>query len=57
MPLFRASSDGWHPLPPQLARRVTEITENKFDADLVEMKGKTADQLKELYKARDIEPQ
>jgi succinate dehydrogenase/fumarate reductase-like Fe-S protein len=45
------------PPSPHLARRVAEIEEKKFDAGIDEMKTKTTDQLKELYKARDIEPQ
>jgi succinate dehydrogenase/fumarate reductase-like Fe-S protein len=45
------------PPSPHLARRVAEVEEGKFGAGLAEMKGKTADQLREMYKARDIEPQ
>jgi len=45
------------PPSPHLARRVAEIEEGKFDAGIAEMKKKSADQLREMYKARDIEPQ
>jgi succinate dehydrogenase/fumarate reductase-like Fe-S protein len=45
------------PPSPHLARRVTEINEGKFDAGIADMKTKTTDQLKEMYKAREIEPQ
>jgi succinate dehydrogenase/fumarate reductase-like Fe-S protein len=45
------------PPSPHLARRVGELEEGKFAAGLEEMKEKSADELREMYKARDIEPQ
>lgn len=45
------------PPSPHLAHRVDEIKDGKFDADLGEIKKKGADELREIYKARDIEPQ
>lgn len=45
------------PPSPHLARRAGEIEEGRFDDHVGEMKKKSADELRELYKARDIEPQ
>ena len=45
------------PPSPHLAQRAGEIEEGGFEADIGEMKKKNADELRELYKARDIEPQ
>lgn len=45
------------PASPHLAKRVSEIGVGKFDAGVGEMKKKSADELREMYKARDIEPQ
>ncbi len=45
------------PASPHLAKRVGEIKAGRFDAELGEMKGKSAGELREMYKARDIEPQ
>ena len=50
---------GRHIAPPSvhLAKRVSEIEAGKFDAELEAMGHKTKDELREMYKARDIEPQ
>jgi succinate dehydrogenase/fumarate reductase-like Fe-S protein len=50
---------GCHILPrsPHLAKRVAEIEAGKFDAGLKEIMAKSKDELREMYKARDIEPQ
>lgn len=45
------------PPSPHLAKRVAEIEAGKYDAELDEMMKKTTEELKTLYKARDIEPQ
>ncbi len=45
------------PPSPHVAKRVGEIMEGKFDADLAGMKEKKVDELREMYKSRDIEPQ
>ncbi|UCH79498.1 MAG: 4Fe-4S dicluster domain-containing protein [Candidatus Coatesbacteria bacterium] len=45
------------PPSPHLAQRVAEIKEGTFEAGLGEMKEKSKDELTEMYKARDIEPQ
>jgi succinate dehydrogenase/fumarate reductase-like Fe-S protein len=45
------------PPSPHLAQRVAEINEGAFEGGLGEMKQKNKDELTEMYKARDIEPQ
>lgn len=45
------------PASPHVAKRVGEIGEGRFDDQLSEMKKKSKDELREMYKARDIEPQ
>ena len=45
------------PPSPHLAQRVAEIKEGAFEGRLGDMKRKTKDELTEMYKARDIEPQ
>lgn len=45
------------PPSPHLAKRKAEIEAGKFDGDLEAMTKKTKDELREMYKARDIEPQ
>lgn len=49
---------GRHLAPParHLAQRVAELQTGAFDAALDELTRKTKDELRELYKARDIEP-
>ena len=45
------------PASPHVAKRAAEIEAGKFDGDLEAMTKKTKDELREMYKARDIEPQ
>jgi len=45
------------PASPHVAKRAAEIEAGKFDGDLEAMTKKTTDELREMYKARDIEPQ
>ncbi len=45
------------PRSPHLAKRVAEIEAGKFDAELDAITKKTEAELREMYKARDIEPQ
>jgi len=45
------------PPSPHLAQRVAEIKEGTYETGLGEMKQKSKDELTEMYKARDIEPQ
>lgn len=45
------------PRSEHLETRVADIRSGNFDAEMEELKKKTLDELKQLYKARDIEPQ
>lgn len=45
------------PPSPHLATRVAEVEAGNFDAGLAALRQKTKDELREAYKARDIEPQ
>ena len=45
------------PRAPHVVRRVNEIKDGKFDAELDAYDKKGKDELVELYKAREIEPQ
>ncbi len=48
-----------HVAPPaaHLAERVREVATGAFDADLARLKGLSGQELRELYDARDIEPE